>query len=202
MLGSFDPGSELTILVIGEPGVGKATFINAFINYLRFGTLDDAMESVHLHWAVSGSFTMQKITRIAGDPEIVHTEIMIGREGRDHDVVEDETSNLNWTTYIVRVGRTKFRLINSTGLCGIDGREQVKQYAGGIMLATLLSVDELNGILFLLKANSTRLTSIMESCLEELFSGLQRDGFKNLVSYLVSPTPGPSISRRATLSTS
>jgi len=35
--------TELNILILSETSVGKSTFINAFINYLNFETLNSAL---------------------------------------------------------------------------------------------------------------------------------------------------------------
>jgi hypothetical protein len=215
-LDELDPGSELTLLVVGEPGVGKGTFINAFLNYLRFDTLDDAMGSPQLHWAVPGSFTMQNITRDAVDAKVVHTTVQIGLERRDPDV-EDAALYPGIISYVVHVGKTKIRLINCNGIGREGGGEN---YHVSNIFATLASLSTVNGILFLLKANSTQLTSPFESFLGELLSTLPAAKFQVslpfpetpfLLShtsakqartwYLVSPTPGPSVSRQATLST-
>lgn len=37
---------ELTILMLGESGVGKSTFINALVNYLMFENIDDAAKNL------------------------------------------------------------------------------------------------------------------------------------------------------------
>lgn len=36
--------SDLNILLIGETGVGKTTFINSFVNYLAHNTLDGVLK--------------------------------------------------------------------------------------------------------------------------------------------------------------
>ncbi|CAM4762955.1 unnamed protein product [Rotaria magnacalcarata] len=42
------PDSRINILLLGETGVGKSTFINAFVNYLKFKTFEDAQSSIHV----------------------------------------------------------------------------------------------------------------------------------------------------------
>ncbi len=39
LVGNLKSFNGLTILILGETGVGKSTFINGFANYLQFQTL-------------------------------------------------------------------------------------------------------------------------------------------------------------------
>ncbi|CAF3679093.1 unnamed protein product, partial [Rotaria sordida] len=46
-LPSIQPKSDgiMNILLLGESGVGKSTFINAFVNYLKFNKLEEAVKN-------------------------------------------------------------------------------------------------------------------------------------------------------------
>jgi nucleoside phosphorylase len=66
-----------TILILGETSVGKATFINAFVNYLQFETLDESLCVKNLHWAVPHSFTLQYIDASSLSGQFVFKEIRI-----------------------------------------------------------------------------------------------------------------------------
>ena len=46
----------MNILILGETGVGKSTWINGFQNYLYFDDLDEAMNSPEFHVLIPSIF--------------------------------------------------------------------------------------------------------------------------------------------------
>lgn len=61
LLNALEPFDALNILILGETGVGKSTFINAFVNYLTYDTLDDAMNAKRLDHIIPFTFATQVV---------------------------------------------------------------------------------------------------------------------------------------------
>jgi len=61
---------EMNILILGETGVGKSTWINGLVNYMTFKSLDDAEQNKSLS-LIASSFTIT-------DENYKQVEIKIG----------------------------------------------------------------------------------------------------------------------------
>ena len=162
---------QLNILVLGETGVGKSTWINGILNYVTYETLDEAIQGELLH-AIPMSFTTT-------DDDYNQVHIKVG---------EDENENPNATasatqypkSYTFSKGDTIVRLIDTPGIGDTKGIDQDKINFERI-LSHLSYIDEINGICILLKPNDARLTVVFRFCIKELLTHLHRDASKNIV---------------------
>lgn len=180
LLDSLDPLDELNILIIGETGVGKSTFINAFINYLTFDTLDDSMKNEELNWVIPCSFNVQNMDRSNPDGKITQRKIKVGQDDDEADGATGVSATQKTTVYPVTLGNTVVRLIDTPGIGDTRGVEKDKENMANI-LSMLRNFDKLHGILFLLKSNSSRLNFMFRFVVEELLTHLHRDAARNMV---------------------
>ena len=72
-LNALEPLEPLNILILGEKGVEKSTFINAFVNYLIYDTLDDAMKAKSLDCIIPFSFATQVVDTTDPRPFVTTT---------------------------------------------------------------------------------------------------------------------------------
>jgi GTPase SAR1 family protein len=180
LLDSLDPLDELNVLIIGETGVGKSTFINAFINYLTFDTLDESMNNEELNWVIPCSFNVQNMDRSNPNGKITQTKIKVGQDDDEADGASGVSATQKTMVYPVTLGNTVVRLIDTPGIGDTRGVEKDKENMANI-LAMLRNFDKLHGILFLLKSNSSRLNFMFRFVVEELLTHLHRDAARNMV---------------------
>jgi hypothetical protein len=194
---------HVNILVMGETGVGKSTFINAFINYLTFDTLDEALNSGDLQWVIPTSFQTQVMDRSRADGKIVQHKIIVGDRDDEKDGSKGDSATQQTSVYPISIGHKTIRLIDTPGVGDTRGVQFDKKNMADI-LATLNSYDELHGILILLKSNNARLTITFEFCVKELLTHLHRSAVGNIAfgftnTRISNYTPGDTFGPLETL---
>ncbi|RIA81663.1 hypothetical protein C1645_881488 [Glomus cerebriforme] len=168
------PPEEINILLLGETGVGKSTFINAFVNYLKFDTLDDA-KSGDMAVFIPSKFTITN--------EDCETEtIQIGNDDSNELLGNvGVSSTMECKSYVFHAPRNRhIRLIDTPGVGDTRGIDQDKKNFENI-LNFISNYKFLNGICILLKPNNSRLNIVFRFCIQELLSHLHKSAKDNIV---------------------
>ncbi|KAL7819970.1 hypothetical protein V8C26DRAFT_440683 [Trichoderma gracile] len=179
LLDKLDQANYINILILGETGVGKSTFINAFVNYLSYSTLDEAKDADSLASVIPCSFSLQTMNR--DNPELGIQEFHVKVGGRD-DEVDGSTGNSatqRSAVYPVTIGAKTYRLIDTPGIGDTRGLSYDKENMADI-LKTISSYDNLHGILVLVKSNNARLTVTFRFCVKELLTHIHRSATQNM----------------------
>ena len=180
LLKSLKQSDYVNILILGETGVGKSTFINAFVNYLHFKTLDEAMAAPVLHHVIPCSFSTQTMNRSGPDGEIEEKLVKVGFRDDEEDGSKGSSATQRTQVYPITIGATTYRLIDTPGIGDTRGIEYDKTNMADI-LSTLSSYDELHGVLILLKSNNARMTAQFAYCVKDLLTHLHRSAAANMV---------------------
>ncbi|KIL85474.1 hypothetical protein FAVG1_11432 [Fusarium avenaceum] len=176
LLKALEPFEDLNILILGETGVGKSTWINAFINYLSHESIDDALEAENFKWVIPCSFQTQTVA----DGRFVETEIKIGSSQSEKDGSGGQSATQSTKVYTVDIGKTRVRLIDTPGIGDTRGVDQDNSNMNDI-LSVLRTYDNLHGVLILLKPNAARLTVMFRFCIKQLLTHLHRNAANNIV---------------------
>ncbi|KAK3294226.1 uncharacterized protein B0H64DRAFT_343451 [Chaetomium fimeti] len=179
-LKDLEPFEDLNILILGETGVGKSTWINAFVNYLTYDSLGDAIQAGGLECLIPCSFSTQ--LKDPNDPQgrFIQKDIKIGKSRFENDGARGQSATQCTAVYGVTIGRTRVRLIDTPGIGDTRGLEQDNRNMADI-LKVLRSYDKLHGILVLLKPNAARLTVMFRFCIKQLLTQLHRNAANNIV---------------------
>jgi len=170
--------TTINILLLGETGTGKSTWINGFANYVRFDTLSDAE-------AAGGSFPISS-NFIVDDP-VTYEErtISTDKHVRHSQYAAGEPVTQEPKTYCFTHGDLTINLIDTPGLSDrIDTdtgkHEQDKQHVDDI-LHFIGRFDKLHAICILLKPNQTRITEGFAYCITEILRNLHESACNNVI---------------------
>lgn len=176
LLRNLKPFEQYNILIIGATGAGKSTFINAFVNYLLYDTLQDALDAEKLTSAIPGSFYMAHPT-IANEK----IEVKWGEPNAAESLSgEGQSATQSCVIYAININGKLLRLVDTPGLGDTRGLDQDYKNVADIM-RTLESLETLSSILFVIKNNDSRLTTSFDFVLSELMMHLHKDTAKNIM---------------------
>jgi hypothetical protein len=176
---SLPNNDVINILLLGETGVGKSTFINAFVNYLTFNTLQQAE-------------TNKPVALIP-----VSFLITIGHDFNEHlvrfgdfDSSNNEDFNhpgqsvtqhcRSYTFELSHINGKKLRIIDTPGFADTRGLDQDDINMQHI-LKYINNLTHLNAVCFLLKPNASRLNIFFRTCLTQLLDLLGPNARQNVI---------------------
>jgi GTPase SAR1 family protein len=165
---------DINILLLGATGVGKTTFINAFINCLYYETLDDALKN-ELKVLIPSSFT------ITEGESYESTTVIVGNPNNNENFKADGASSTqSCRSYIFRIGNRLIRLIDGPGVGDTRGVDHEARNFEHI-LSYISQYEHLNGICILLKPAETRLNIYFRYCIKELLRHLHINAKDNIM---------------------
>ncbi|CAF3577632.1 unnamed protein product [Rotaria sp. Silwood1] len=165
----------INVLLLGESGVGKSTFVNAIVNYFNFDTLQKARSSepivlmpVSFLMTVGDKFE-EKIIRFGDeDPNENH-----------HHPGQSVTQHCR--SYVFTIdSRTKVRLIDTPGMGDTRGLDQDDLNMEHI-ISFITNLSHLNAICILLKPNESKLNVVLHSYFNRLLSFLGESVHHNII---------------------
>ncbi|CAF4310266.1 unnamed protein product [Rotaria sp. Silwood2] len=166
---------EINVLLLGETGVGKSTFINAFVNYLRFENLQQAERGepvvlIPVSFLITTGDQFEDFIVKFGNVDL--------NENHEH---EGQSVTQQCKSYVFDLNdRLRLRLIDTPGIGDTRGTNQDVKNIDHI-LNYLNNLSHLNSVCFLLKPNASRLNIFFRSCLKQLLTYLTPIGYNNII---------------------
>jgi GTPase SAR1 family protein len=158
----------INILLLGESGVGKSTFINALANYLAFNTFEQAQTNPIVLIPVFFIMTV-------GD-DFKECRVKFSREddlyNEDYEHTgQSVTQHCKSYVFTLQDGDSrerKLRIIDTPGIGDVRGVAQDDINMQHILLY-MTNLTHLNAVCILMKPNNARLNIFFRSCFTQLF---------------------------------
>ncbi|XP_054152836.1 uncharacterized protein LOC128951613 [Oppia nitens] len=176
--------NEINILLLGETGVGKTTFINAFANYLNSDSLEQAVNSRPL-CLIPTQFVIT-------DADYQLRNVSYGDDNNENFDSPGQSTTQQCRAYCFRYENDDHqilvRLIDTPGVGDTRGTDQDK-YNLDHVLQFISQYEWLHLICILMKPDMVRLTETFQYCLKQLLSYLQKDASNNMVFVFTNTRP-------------
>ncbi|KAG4073896.1 hypothetical protein HA402_014101 [Bradysia odoriphaga] len=171
-LSMSSPAKELTILMLGETGVGKSTFINALVNYLMFENIDDAAKD--LQCLIPTSFSVYD--EATNDMK----ECVFGEADGNEDVDKTQSCTQACRCYNFKLGDVTLKIIDTPGIADCRGVDTDLLNLKNL-LKFLSNYKELNAICVLLKPNNAKIGIVFKYSILELLTHLNKSASDNIL---------------------
>ena len=173
-LGCNSPQQDINVLILGQTGVGKTTFVNAFVNHLVYDSLEKALIG-ELFSVTSATFFLHDVMNGA-------TRKIDFGETDSNEQFSDKgySATQGCQSYVFSIGNRKLRLIDAPGIG--DTRGPIQDATNFEHIVDYISQYQyLNGICILLKPNEERLNVLFNYCFKELLTHLHRSAAENIM---------------------
>lgn len=170
---TIDAANEITILLMGDSGVGKTTWINAFVNYLTYANLDEAVQG---ELKIVIPITLDVDDLITNKSE----RIMAGCSNNENYEVAGMSVTQYPQTYTIACGRRTVRVIDTPGVNDTAGDMQDEKNINRI-ICHISQYQHINAICVLLKSQTHRMTPTFAKSMRQLLSTLHTSSSKNII---------------------
>ena len=176
---STEKQKEVNILVLGESGTGKSTFINSMLNYMKHASLEEAMQETQISYLIETSFVVTDENFNQHRVTLNGLSASKADNGESHNVGESATK-FPQSHVIMCKDNTVVQVIDTPGIGDPEGFKKDQENCDNIV-EYISQFDELNAICILLKPNLSRLDVSFRYCFKELLIHLHKNAVANIV---------------------
>jgi GTP-binding protein EngB required for normal cell division len=171
--------AEQNILLLGESGVGKSTFVNAFVNYLKFKTLEQAKTNkpvvlIPVSFLITTGHNFEEHIVKFGEPDNLNNEDF------DHPGQSVTQQCKSYIFSLNNMNGNKLRIIDTPGFGDTRGIDQDDLNMKHI-LEYINNLTHINAVCFLLKPNASQINNFFQTCLTQLLDLLGPNARQNIV---------------------